>query len=351
MDNIKYKKSFLIIAYGVLVQFFILPFLEYPMLKEEMVKAYLVAKTITVLALLFFILCVHFNKLVKYWVIMFHVFCFTYVLVGQFFNPGYHFAAIQYMFVSAIVFEGFSFVIAAFLPIFLLEYALHPFARTVYVDYPFYHGDVFNALISSWIVSVLLERYVSRVKTKQSFLDRKLRYKGIKTDLFLHDLKNKLQPLSGIKELQEVVEAVRSFNSFKGVEQLSFKSVVMDLKSKHQIEGECLVTGDEDFFIDQMDLQTILTNLMKNSQSAANARRVPLQMILKNRSSGFMYEDNAGGMSSDQISYFNQKEFGPYRGAEKKGYGLFLIKKLVEHQGGKFIVRKTSNGTRFEISY
>jgi sensor histidine kinase regulating citrate/malate metabolism len=64
-----------------------------------------------------------------------------------------------------------------------------------------------------------------------------------------------------------------------------------------------------------------------------------------------MYEDNAGGMSSDQISYFNQKEFGPYRGAEKKGYGLFLIKKLVEHQGGKFLVRKTSNGTRFEISY
>lgn len=191
MENLKYKKSFLIIAYGVLIQFLILPFLEFPMLSESQVAYYLAAKICIVLSLLGFLYCVHFNKLVKHWVLFFHSCCFAYILIGQYFNPGYHFAAIQYMFVSAIIFEGFSFVSTALMMIFMLEYALHPFAKTTYQAYPFYHGDVFNALLSSWIVSLLLERHVNRVKNKHSMLDRKLRYKGIKTDLFLHDLKNK----------------------------------------------------------------------------------------------------------------------------------------------------------------
>lgn len=355
MDNLKYKKSFLIIAYGILVQFFILPCLEFPMIKKEDVSSYIGAKVFLVTLLLGFLFCLHRRKFIKNWVIFFHVFCFLYILTGQYFNPGYHFAAIQYMFVSAIIFEGFSYVTTAFMLVFLLMYSLHPFSRTIYPDYPFYHGDVFNALISSWIVSVLLERYVNRVKYKQSVLDRKLRYKGIKTDLFMHDLKNKIQPImaqnSNIKELQELVEAVRSFNSMSEVEELSFKSVVLSIKDKNGIKAECLVSGDNDFFIDQMDLQTILYNLMKNSEEASNNRKIALQISLKNRISGFMYEDNAGGMSFDQISYFNQKEFNPYPGSDKKGYGLFLIKKLVEHHGGAFLVRKTSNGTRFEITY
>lgn len=246
MDNLKYKKSFLIIAYGILVQFFILPYLEFPMIKAEDVTSYVVAKIFLVASLLSLIFCLHRKKLIKQWVIFFHSFCFLYILIGQYFNPGYHFAAIQYMFVSAIIFEGFSYVTTGFMLIFLLMYSLHPFSKTIYPDYPFYHGDVFNALISSWIVSVLLERYVNRVKNKQSMLDKKLRYKGIKTDLFMHDLKNKIQPIvaqnSNIKELQELVDAVRSFNSMSDVEELSFKSVVLAIKDKMALKQNALLT-------------------------------------------------------------------------------------------------------------
>lgn len=92
-------------------------------------------------------------------------------------------------------------------------------------------------------------------------------------------------------------------------ELLSFKSVVLSIKDKNGIGAECLVSGDNDF-IDQMDLQTILYNLMKNQKKSK--RKIALQISLKNRICGFMYEDNAGGMSFDQISYFNQKEFNPY---------------------------------------
>lgn len=351
MTNLKYKKSFLIIGYGVLIQFLILPFFEYPALKASMLTPYLATKAILCLALSLFILSVHLHRAVKYWVYFFHAFSYAYILLGELFAPGYHFAAIQYMFVSAILFEGFSLFSTGLMLLFLIEYSLHPFSKTLYPAYPFYHGDVFNAVISSWLVSVLLERYVERVRNKQSVLDKKLRYKGIKTDLFVHELRNKLQFFAHIKELQEVLETVRSFHAAEDVDPVTFEEVVHEVKKKHNIDCECFVSGEEDFFIDQMDLQTILSNLMKNSASAAQARRIQLQVTVKNRSGGFVYEDNAGGMSFEQLKHFNQKEVSPYLTSGKKGYGLFLTKKLIEHYGGRLLIKLSPQGTRFEISF
>lgn len=351
----KYRTAFLIIAYGVLIQFFILPFYEIPTLSDGKLRPYIISKSLIGAFYIFSITCLHMKKLARYWVPFFHIGCFSYTLVGQYFNPGYHYAVMQFMFVTAIIFEGFPFMATLLMVLYIIEYAMLPFAQSVFLAYPFFHTDVYNALISTWIVCVALERYVYRVKYKKGFLDRKLRYKGIKTDLFLHDLKNNLQPLISLypnqQDFKKIVKTIQAFNSFNDEEELQFSDVVNAVKEKYNIQGEVIFTGGEEFFIDQLDLQTILCNLMNNSSKAAVNKGINLEMHIKNESSGFIYEDNAGGMTDEQYKFFSQKDFKPYVGHEKHGLGLLLIKKLVEHQAGKFVIKKIPNGTRFEITY
>lgn len=353
--NFKYRKAFLIIAYGLLLQLIIFPFHEINTLGDKQVKQYIVCKTLLFIFYLFFVVCMHTKRLVKYWNIFFHVGFFSYALIGQYFNPGYHYAVIQFMFITAIIFEGFPVMSTLLIGVYVVEYNLLPFSHSVFPDYPFFHKDVYNALFSSWVASVALERYVNRVKHKKGLLDRKLRYKGIKTDLFLHDLKNNLQPIISRypeqKEFKKIVKTIQDFNSFTDEDDILFSDVVMRTKEKFNISGDVTFIGSEDFFIDQMDLQTILCNLMNNSHKASLLKNIPLTMNVRNKFSGFIYEDNAGGMTDEQYKFFNQKDFNPYPGHEKNGLGLLLIKKLVEHQEGRFVIKKIPNGTRFEINY
>jgi hypothetical protein len=353
--NLKYKKAFLIIAYGVLLQILFFTISEIPVLKPGTVSKYILYKIIIALGFVCFALCVHTLKFIKYWVLFFNICCFSFVLIGQYFNPGYHVAVIQFMIVYAIVFEGFPFPPTLLTILFIIEYNILPFSQTEFPAYPYYHANVINTLISTWVISVLLERYVKRVKSKQSFLDRKLRYKGIKTDLFLHELKNKLQPLVSLypnsKDFKVIVNTIQNFNSFNDPEEMNFREIVLATKEKYKIPGECIASGTEDFFIDQLDLQTILSNLMMNSSKICLERNISLVIHVKNTYSGFRYEDNAGGMTEEQFKFFNQKEFKPYKDHEKNGLGLLLIKKLVEHHDGNFIIKRIPGGMRFDINY
>lgn len=353
--NFKYRKAFLIISYGVLLQCAIRPYYEIHALDDVQLKQYLVCKGLIFVFYLFLIACLHMKRLAKYWVTFFHVGCFSFTLIGQYFNPGYHYAVMQFMFVTAIIFEGFPFMATLLMVLYIIEYNLSPLSHSIFPAYQFFHVDVYNALISTWVACVALERYVNRVKHKKSFLDHKLRYKGIKTDLFLHDLKNDLQPLVSLypdqEDFKKIVTTIQAFNSFNDEEEILFSDVVNSTKEKFNISGEVIFIGIEDFFIDQMDLQTILCNLMTNSHKAAMAKDISLEIHIRNKFSGFIYEDNAGGMTDEQYKFFSQKDFKPYSGHEKNGLGLLLIKKLVEHQEGKFLIKKIPNGTRFEITY
>lgn len=353
--NLKYKKAFLIIAYCVLVQIFLFTITEIPMLKDGMIRPYLIYKILIAAAFTILAISVHTLKFIKYWVIYFNIISFSFVLIGQYFTPGYHISVIQFGIAYAIVFEGFPVMPTLMTVLFIIEYKYNSFYHNIFPAYPYYHVNVISALVSTWVVSVLLERYVKRVKSKHSFLDRKLRYKGIKTDLFLHDLKNKLQPLVSLyphsKDFKEIITTIQMFNSFNDPEEMKFRDIVMVSKEKFKIPGECTVSGSEDFFIDQMDLQTILGNLMMNSIKICQERNINLHIHVKNTYSGFRYEDNAGGMSDDEYKFFTQKEFKPYKGHEKNGIGLLLIKKLVEHHEGSFIIKRIPGGMRFDINY
>ena len=356
ITNFKYRKAFLIVAYGILLQFLIVPFHEIYALDDKQINQYIVCKGLIFSFYLFFLVCIHTKRLARYWIIFFHVGFFSYTLIGQYFNPGYHYAVIEFMFITAIIFEGFPVMATLLMVLYIIEYSLLPFSHSIFPAYQYFHKDVYNALIFSFVGAVALERYVNRVKYKQGILDRKLRYKGIKTDLFLHDLKNNLQPLISLyphqEDFRKIVRRIQEFNSFNDEEdEILFSDVVMRTKEKFNINGDVTFEGSEDFFIDQMDLQTILCNLMSNSHKAALANNIQLIMHVRNKFSGFVYEDNAGGMTDEQYKFFSQKDFKPYLGHEKNGLGLLLIKKLVEHQEGKFVIKKIPNGTRFEITY
>lgn len=354
-DNLKYRKPFLIISYSALVQFLILPFFELPMLPMNAIHSYFFAKTAVALTFILLIFCVHKLKLIKYWVWMFGFSTITYVVVGEYFKPGYHFAAIQIMFLFAIIFRGFPYLSTALLVTYLITYTLVPFSKIAILEYPSYHADVFNAVVFSYLICFALEYYVNRVQSKHSILDRKLRYKGIKTDLFMHELKNKLQPLiynyPDREDLHDILVTVQGFNSFHGDTELSFEEVAKSTLAKFKIDSELTIDGIQDFFIDQMDLQTILCNFMLNSSKAAQAKGIKLHIFLNNTLSGFTYADNAGGMTDEQFKFFSQKYLKPYPGHEKNGLGILLVKKLVEHHEGKFTIKRIPNGTRFEISY
>ena len=350
-SKLKYKSAFLIVIYGILLQLILLPVFELAALKEDKFQLYVISKCfigIQFLILLFFIKT---NKFVKWWVRLFYLGCFSFVLIGQYFHPGYQFALIEFMFIVAIVFEGFPLMSLILMCLFIVEYMLMRTQSTL----PFYHFIIINALVSSWVISFFLERYVNRVRHKQDFLDRKLRYKGIKTDLLLHDLKNRLQPMMfdypGDTGFRSILSSIQTFNSFQEDNEISFDEVVKITKEKYKIQGDIEVTGTEDFFIDQMDLQTIISNLMTNSLKAANTKGMDLFIKIHNTNTGFSFEDNAGGFTEEQFKFFTQKEIKPYPGHEKNGLGILLIKKLVEHQGGKFVIRRIPYGTRFEINY
>ena len=353
--NLKYRKAFLIIAYGVLCLCVIFPFYEIRAIDKGQLTSYFVSKGLVAGFYIFMICCFYMKKLVKYWVTFFYIGCFSFTLVGEFFHPGYHYAVMQFMFVIAIIFEGFPYMATLLMLCYFVEYNLLPFSQSVFPAYRHFHVDVYIALVSTWIACVVLERYVNRVKYKKSFLDKKLRYKGIKTDLFLHDLKNDLQPLVALypeqEQFKKIIRTIQNFNSFNDNQEILFSHVVMNTKEKLGITGTINCSGSEDFFIDQMDLQTILANLMTNSQRVALLRRVELNINIHNSFSGFSYEDNVGGMTDEQYKFFAQKDFKPYPGHEKNGLGLLLIKKLVEHQEGKFVIKKILNGTRFEVTY
>ena len=354
-ENLKYRKAFLIISYSALVQFFVLPFFELPMLSMNLIHSYFFAKSAVALSFIFLIFCIYKLKLIKYWVWMFGFSTITYVIVGEYFKPGYHFAAIQIMFLFAILFRGFPYLSTILLTAYLITYTLVPFSKVVIPEYPSYHADVFNAVIFSYLICFVLEYYVNRVQNKRSILDRKLRFKGIKTDLFMHELKNKLQPLiynyPDREDLHDILVTVQGFNSFYDDNEMSFEEVARSVLRKFKIESEITVDGIQDFFIAQMDLQTILCNLMLNSSKAAQAKGVKLHLSLNNTTSGFTYSDNAGGMTDEQFKFFSQKYLKPYPGHEKNGLGILLVKKLVEHHEGTLTIKKIPNGTKFEISY
>lgn len=350
-SNLKHRKAFTIVAYGVLIQLILLPIVEIDMLGPGMLDYYVISKFILFLFYGMFVYCLSSNKLLKWWVYLFHAGSFFYVMTGQIFHPGYQYAVIEFMFINAIIFAGFPLMSLILMIIYIIEYML---TRTSN-NYPYYHFVIMNSLISSWLISVYLERYVKRVRYKQDFLDKKLRYKGIKTELLLHELKNQLQPIliDSPKDagLKDILKTIQSFNTFNEDDDVTFHDVVKETKEKYKIKCEIEVTGTEDFFIDQMDLQSILCNLMTNSQKAAISRNLELKIHITNSNNGFSFEDNAGGLTDEQFKFFSQKEIRPYVGHEKNGLGILLIKKLVEHQGGSIQIKKISDGTRFEIKY
>ncbi|MBC7713026.1 MAG: sensor histidine kinase [Rhizobacter sp.] len=353
-SNLKYKKAFIIVVYGVIVQLLVLPFFELVALKPGMLQPYLITKTALVLFFLIFLFLLHTQRYLKVWVYLFNTGIYSFVFTGQFFHSGYQFAVIEYMFICAIIFEGFSIMSTILMLLFCMEYYFVSLGKTIMIN-PYYHFIILNALLSSWLISIFLERHVNRVKHKQGFLDRKLRYKGIKTDLLLHDVKNQLQPLmfeyTKDYRFQDILKTIQSFNSFQEEHEVTFDEVIQCTKEKFKIIGDIEITGTSDFFIDQMDLQTIVSNLMTNSKKAAQLREIDFKMIIHNTNNGFIYEDNAGGFTEEQFKFFTQKEIKPYPGHEKNGLGILLIKKLVEHQGGRFVIKKIPNGARFEINY
>ncbi len=351
-SNLKYKKAFVIVVYGIIIQLLLLPIVEIDTLRPGMFQSYAITKSLLTFLFCAFAYCLNFNKLINWWVKLFYIGCFSYVIIGQYFHPGYQYAVIEFMFIVAIIFEGFPLMSLILMAVYIVEYMV---TRPDSARYPYYHFVIMNSLISTWLISVFLERYVNRVRHKQDFLDKKLRYKGIKTDLLLHDLKNRLQPMvfnySNDNGFKEILKSIQSFNSFQEDHEVTLDEVVVATKKKYNIQGEVSVSGTEDFFIDQMDLQTILCNLMTNSQKAANVRGIDLQMKIVNTNKGFSFADNAGGFTEEQFKFFSQKEIKPYPGHEKNGLGILLIKKLVEHQGGTLVIKRIPDGTKFEINY
>ncbi|MBC7426972.1 MAG: sensor histidine kinase [Bacteriovorax sp.] len=352
--NLKYKKALIIIVCGIITQLIVLPFFEVVALRPGIFQSYVITKFVLITYFLFFLSMLHFRRYPKAWIPLFYIGSYSFVLSGQFFHFGYHFAVIEFMFICAITFEGFSFMSTWLMVLYILEYYFYSLGSVIAIN-PYYHFIILNALLFSWLISIFLERHVSRVKHKQGFLDRKLRYKGIKTDLLLHDVKNQLQPLifeySQDYRFQDILKTIQSFNSFHENHEVTFDQIVDHTKTKFKIEGIVELTGTNDFFIDQMDLQTILSNLMINSKKAALLHIIDLKMLIHVTNNGFVYEDNAGGFTEEQFKFFSQKEIQPYPGHEKNGLGILLIKKLVEYQGGKFVIKKIPNGARFEIKY
>ena len=160
-----------------------------------------------------------------------------------------------------------------------------------------------------------------------------------------------------INELSEIVKIEQNFKehvetvNFEGI----FHEVEMMIKGKI-IESQATIRYDvqaREIEFSRKNLRSILYNLMSNGIKYQTPGRPPELEIKTEKKDGMLHisvSDNGLGIAKDQQSLIFKPFTRLEKGIEGTGIGLYLVKKIVENNGGQiFVNSKPGEGSRFDI--
>ena len=160
-----------------------------------------------------------------------------------------------------------------------------------------------------------------------------------------------------INELSEIVKIEQNFK--EQVETVYFENILreveMMIKSKI-IETQATIRYDiqvREIEFSRKNLRSILYNLISNGikyQIPGQAPEIAIKTEIKDDMLHISVSDNGLGIAKDQQDLI----FTPFTRLEKSiegtGIGLYLVKKIVENEGGKIVVSSNpGEGSKFDI--
>ena len=160
-----------------------------------------------------------------------------------------------------------------------------------------------------------------------------------------------------INELTEIVKIERNFKEH--VENVNFESVLHEVEMMMKgkiVESGATISYDikvPDINFSRKNLRSILYNLISNGIKYQIAGKPPEIKVSTEEKEGKLHiaiSDNGIGIAKDQQDLV----FTPFtrlkKNIEGTGIGLYLVKKIVENDGGQiFLNSKPGEGTTFDI--
>lgn len=162
-----------------------------------------------------------------------------------------------------------------------------------------------------------------------------------------------------IKDLTEITKAQKGLEEAK--EQVFFKNMLVDIIADLPENMRKLApTIKEDFQVDSIwyprgSLRSILYNLLTNAFKYRSDKR-PLEITIKTDREGdfvvLSVEDNGLGISKQQLPKLFTMFKRLHTHVEGTGIGLYIIKRLVENNGGKIeVISEPEKGSTFRVYF
>lgn len=147
--------------------------------------------------------------------------------------------------------------------------------------------------------------------------------------------------------IEDVLTVARKNNAIEETEQVDLKTLTTDAWATVETEGATLdVDGNVRLEVDRSRTQQLFENLFRNAVGHCDNDVLVTVGPLDNR--GFFVEDTGPGIPEDERDEI--LEYGHTTDADGTGFGLAIVREIIEAHGGSLTVTESeSGGARFEI--
>ncbi|MGZ8517103.1 MAG: sensor histidine kinase [Chitinophagaceae bacterium] len=160
-----------------------------------------------------------------------------------------------------------------------------------------------------------------------------------------------------IKELTEVRKGDHKYAAEE--ELLHFEDILEDVRltlSDNIIAANAIITSKiniSEITFSQRKLRTIVYNLVNNALKFRAKKRQTKIVVTTKKQKDFMIisvKDNGIGIKKKNLGSIFSKYYRTENAIEGSGIGLYLVKEIVNHSGGKILVKsKAGIGTEFQV--
>lgn len=218
-------------------------------------------------------------------------------------------------------------------------------------------GEMIGAITHQW------KQPLSTISSIIMLLEYKIEEKDYKPEFF----KEKLKKINDtLLFLDSTVNDFRSFFSVSkrkincNLEKTILKAIQLaeDDTNLHSIEIKSHLNFENTVYILENELLHIILNILQNSKEAFrdNTRKEEYKKLITITGSTnkdhtlISIEDNAGGISKENLPYIFKENFTTKGAKDGTGLGLYLSKTIIEeHMNGTIEATNTPDGTLFRI--
>jgi two-component system, OmpR family, phosphate regulon sensor histidine kinase PhoR len=176
------------------------------------------------------------------------------------------------------------------------------------------------------------------------------------------DVSNML--IESINKMRNVIDELSEVSKIEGhyhetIETVSFENILHEVEwtIKDKInESKAHINLDikeREIEFSRKNLRSILYNLLSNAIKYKSPARTPEILIKTEREEGFVQlsvKDNGMGIADAEKDLIFDQFTRLEKGVEGTGIGLYLVKKIVENEGGKILVdSKVGVGSEFKV--